>query len=310
MIIGLDENPKDVIKVCMFEMNETCILKIGNEIGQGVYPSPQNRYRRVLNFQADNKVVSLCAKFISPGPYRIILDVPDMEEIESFTLRETVLILNGEKSLSFNHQHLYNQPKIFAAIPGNCMEQLIDELLERLLKNKRGTLLAIINGTYTNLTSLEIELKKCLLNGLAALSKGDEKTFVESIKGRGYGSSPSGDDFLCGYLIALSWLIEAWRTNLHTQRDLIYETALGANPLINTFLYQAYRFKLDKPWADFLNSLAVNRVNRIMDDYKELAGMGNTSGEDMLSGFWIGFLWNRKDVNGLQILEQYGLKKD
>jgi hypothetical protein len=84
----------------MFEMNETCILKIGNEIGQGVYPSPQNRYRRVLNFQADDKVVSLCAKFLSPGPYRIILDVPDMEEIESFTLRETVLILNGEKSLA------------------------------------------------------------------------------------------------------------------------------------------------------------------------------------------------------------------
>ncbi|HPM04959.1 MAG TPA: DUF2877 domain-containing protein, partial [Candidatus Cloacimonas sp.] len=103
---------------------------------------------------------------------------------------------------------------------------------------------------------------------------------------------------------------EAWGEDLHSQRELVYQTALGENPITNTYLAQAYNYELDKTWADYLNSLAVNKINRIEDDYQKLADLGHTSGEDMLSGFWVGFLWNWSDVYGAYILEEYGIKKD
>ncbi len=294
----------------MLESTEMDIVKIGHKITLGVYSKPLSRYHKVLNYRDGNRVVSLCAKSISPGPHRIILNLDDMDEIESFSLSETELILDGKVCLVYLDHHIYKQPQTLPAVSGLSKKGLIIEQLNLLLGLEWGSLLMIINGEFKDLSLLDKELKKSLLKGLASLWRGDQQSFVSSIKGRGPGSTPSGDDFLLGYLIALSWLIEAWGEDLHSQRELVYQTALGENPITNTYLAQAYNYELDKTWADYLNSLAVNKINRIEDDYQKLADLGHTSGEDMLSGFWVGFLWNWSDVYGAYILEEYGIKKD
>jgi len=310
MIIGLDEISKCVIQVCMLESTEMDIVKIGHKITPGVYTKPLSRYHKVLNYREGNTVVSLCAKSISPGPHRIILNLDDLDEIESFSLSETELIFDGKVSLVHLDHHLYKQPQTLPAITGYSKKRLIIEQLNLLLGLEGGSLLMLINGEFPALSPLDKELKKCLLKGLASLWCGDQKNFVKNVKGRGPGSTPSGDDFLLGYLIALSWLIEAWGEDLHSQRELVYQTALRENPITNTFLAQAYNYELDKTWADYLNSLAVNKINRIEGDFQKLAELGHTSGEDMLSGFWVGFLWNWSDVFGAYILEEFGIKKD
>jgi len=232
-----------------------------------------------------------------------------MEDIHSFRLSENELTLNDEIKLSYSPQELYRQARIFEAIPGNTKDALIHKLIEDLLNTEWATLLSMINGSCGKLSAFDRELQKSLVNGLDALWQGDFRDFVTRIKGRGQGSTPSGDDFLIGYLIGLSWLEKAWGMDLKEQRETVYNGALGTNKLVNTFLYQAYSYLMDKNWADFLNCLAGNLVNRIEVVCDRLILLGETSGEDMLSGFFISVLWNRQDKESTKMLEYFGLKK-
>ncbi len=289
----------------MADLKNIKVLKIGALIPTGSYSEPHNRFNQVLNFPVEDKVVSLCSASLSPGPYRIILSANIVEDIHNFSLSESELILNGEISLAYTSQQLYRQPRVFAAIPGFSKESLIRKLIGDMVNQEWATLLSMITGSCRMLSAFDKELQKSLLNALAALWQDNTLEFVTRLKGRGIGSTPSGDDFIIGYLLGISWLEKAWGMDLQDQREIVYSNALGTNKLVNTFLHQAYSYQLDKNWADFLNCLAANLVNRIDDEFSAVALQGETSGEDMLSGFFISILWNRRDSESSKTLANF-----
>jgi hypothetical protein len=261
------------------------IIKVGNSIACGSYCELLNRYKYVINFKAGDKVASLCTDALCPGPFRIIVDASDLDEIESFSLSESELILNNKFRLAFSPQQLYRQPRIRPNTPGQLKNILVRNLINELLEADELNLLKLVFSPPLGVCHFDKELRKCFLGGLTAYYKHDETGFVGHIKGRGTGSTPAGDDFLLGYLIGVSWLIEACGIDLKAHRDIVYRAALGSNHLLNTFLHQAYTYQLDKLWADFLNSLADNRINRLMNDFHAVMNLGGSSGEDMISGF-------------------------
>jgi len=285
-IIGLDELIKRNDKVYMKDLTRLKVIKIGNLIAYGTYSESLSRYKNVINFKAGDKVVSLCTVALCPGPFRIILDTYDLDEIESFSLSENELILNNEIRLTFTSQLLYRQPRMLPALIGTAKNVQLTTLMDELLEQDEPSLLEMIIKPRKRLDRFQSELTACFLKGIEAHWKKDDVSFVKQIQGRGMGSTPSGDDFLIGYLIGLSWMIEAWGMDLKSHREIVYQTALGSNPLINTFLYQACSYQLDRNWADFLNSFADNRVNRLMDDFYRIMDLGESSGTDMMSGFY------------------------
>lgn len=269
----------------MINSNSENIVKIGNLIAYGTYNEVLSRYKYVVNFQAGDKVVSLCTSVLCPGPFRIILANLDLDEVQYFSLTENELVLNNEIRLRISPKQLYKQPKLLPSLTGHTKNTQMRILISELLDSEDVNLLNLFTNERLRLNRFQAGLRECFVAGISAYIAGDKLSFVECLKGRGIGSTPSGDDFILGHLIGLSWLCEAWGIDLHADRETVYKAALGSNPLLNTFYYQAYTLQLDKIWADFLNSLADNRVNRLMDDFYEVMDLGASSGEDMLCGF-------------------------
>jgi len=298
------------LKVYMKDTGEFSIIKVGDRIPKGSYVHLLSRYHKVLNYQMDNRVVSIGTAALAPGPYRIILDTECLDRIETFGLFEREIVINDEFCLAYSNEKMYQQPCKPAGTSGLESNQLTIKLLGSMLESERGNLLNMLKGDMIVESEFDQVLKNHFLQAFDALWKGDEHSFAQLIKGRGKGSTPSGDDFLMGYLIGMSWLIETYGADLRSRREDVYHTALGVNPLVNTFLDQAYQYQLDQNWALFLNCLAMNNERELWDEFTQIADMGNTSGEDMLSGFLISVIWNMQDMNWADMLEMNGIKKD
>jgi len=298
------------LKVYMKDKGEFSVIKVGDRIPKGSYEHVLSRYHKVLNYQMGNRVASIGTAALAPGTYRIILDTECIDKVETFGLFEREIVINEEICLAYSNEELYHQPRITAGYPGLESSKLIMKLLGIMLESYRGNLITVLKGDMILESEFDKGLRKHFLHAFDALWKGEEHSFVQLMKGRGKGSTPSGDDFLIGYLIGMSWMIETCGTDLRSRRDDVYHTALGANPLVNTFLDQAYQYYLDQNWAVFLNSLVTNNEQGLWDEYRQIAAMGSTSGEDMLSGFLISVTWNMQNKKGADILEMNGIKKD
>ena len=78
---------------------------------------------------------------------------------------------------------------------------------------------------------------------------------VKMLKGLGFGLTPSGDDFLAGYILG------SRLRNRLSLADKIYRLSIGKNKISNTFLYLAKEGLYNEHWKNFLNSLTKTEIH-------------------------------------------------
>lgn len=133
-------------------------------------------------------------------------------------------------------------------------------------------------------SSFEKAFVKHIKSAYQQILAGDIIEGVKTMKGSGFGLTPSGDDFICGMLYGLE--VNAWMNNKNTRelKNKIFETAKGKNPISNAMLYYASIGRYNKKFKELQRSLLCSS-NDIEEKLQLFLNHGETSGADMLTGY-------------------------
>jgi len=122
--------------------------------------------------------------------------------------------------------------------------------------------------------------------GIEHFKQGNYADAVQCFRHRGLGLTPAGDDFLIGMLLGMAWLMRVQKKELSRIMDLILHESDVIDPLIRTFILQAFRLELDADWAGLLNSFC-DHGSSYKPWLHKILSHGASSGADQLSGFYL-----------------------
>ncbi len=89
------------------------------------------------------------------------------------------------------------------------------------------------------------------------------------------------------------------KTDTTKIRKSIYKAATSKNNISRTMLYHAYKGAYFKQFKDLMNAF-INNDKNIKQYFKNLIAIGETSGSDMLTGFYLGLKEFRYKLEMLQ----------
>lgn len=109
---------------------------------------------------------------------------------------------------------------------------------------------------------------------------------IKAFKSRGSGLTPSGDDFIAGVVFGFDFIEKMSGINFNEIKYNIYETSKSNNVFSNNMLRLAYHAKYFKRLQDFLNAFFYLPLDDVRPSFEQLIAVGNTSGADLLTGFF------------------------
>jgi len=263
----------------MMIRNNPDVISYGEELSPGGVWSVYSRYDRVVNFIWEDRLISVCASVIPSGVGNLRLSCHKVDWVQSLEIQSERVILNGA-SLPLHENQLWrvpdlDLPKSYDQI--NDMEEILAELAPPC------SIPALIREQAPS-GAFDRELARQFRLGLGYLECENYPQAASMLKGRGYGSTPSGSDLLAGYLLALAWLERHQKNRLSEIADLILLESLGSDVVSNAFARRARALKPDSDWADLLLAIALEGSD-VRPAIATLISHGATSGADALMGF-------------------------
>jgi hypothetical protein len=122
--------------------------------------------------------------------------------------------------------------------------------------------------------------------GVETMLQGDILGGLCSLKGVGFGLTPSGDDFIAGFLFGLYLLQQSYRSDLAALRTIIYDSARSGNLLSNTFLSLASQGRFSGRLKNFVGALLMYDSSHMIPALQQVLSIGSTSGADLLCGLF------------------------
>jgi hypothetical protein len=136
-------------------------------------------------------------------------------------------------------------------------------------------------GGRTFASAFEKELARRLSGGVARLAHGDLEGGAAQIRGLGYGLTPSGDDFLAGFLLGMHALEMAAGIDLAAERRAVREAARGANPFSEALLHSAAEGRSFERASSLIQSLFEGAEADVERHARRLFAVGASSGADL-----------------------------
>lgn len=238
------------------------ICSRGDRIRPGNYAVRARFRRSVLLLDAAGQALFVVDRAIGPGPLNLVVADP------------AVFV-----------------PAAALAIPRDLKAPRFDSALPRLDRAGRAKLLRLLAAALPrhappdSLVSL-LAPAAILPRFQAARDAWFHKAFtrikagrlaagVRLIRGGGAGLTPSGDDFLCGWMLACRLQRRPARA-----REIL-KSARGHNPVSNAFLEMSAQGRVNAAVQKLLQAPSAPRV-------KAVCAYGHSSGADLLCGMWWG----------------------
>ncbi len=274
------------------------MLSIGDRVPAGLY-HVHSRFGRVVNFCDDGCMVSLVDKTIDPGPCRLVTRAKSMLDAESLRVEKHEVFLDDTKisldaALTYD-SHINWTSTLVPTLESNV--ELLGEVLaeeasarslaflldsSRLVSFHRGFETSVAEHVHLAVTRMLPRIPKVqtglVLDDLVPLIEG-----VGMLSGCGFGLTPSGDDYVCGMLLALHVLEKVWQMDLRNLRDLVYLAATTDNDLSMQFLSLARDGRVFAGMKHLLTSLAGDGRG-VRGWTMHLLDVGESSGADMAVG--------------------------
>ncbi len=166
-------------------------------------------------------------------------------------------------------------------------------------------------------TVFERTMLESMKKGAVLFEAGDYARGARTLRGLGFGLTPSGDDFLCGVLTGLSFIEvnlaadpprsfgretdadEAGYSftpgsggpkgrGLSEIKDIVYDNAITKNFIGGSFTYCAYNGRVNEKTGKLLAALAGFDEKRLALSAKASLRTGHTSGADFCAGLVYG----------------------
>jgi hypothetical protein len=123
--------------------------------------------------------------------------------------------------------------------------------------------------------------------GARLVFQGRLREGIGHLKGCGPGLTPGGDDFIAGVLIGLHVLQKLRGRDYRRRIDAVYRAARSSNVFSSTFLDLARRGWLFGRMKDLVSALVAGSGAAVDKAAKALFTVGETSGADLATGFFM-----------------------
>lgn len=273
------------------------ILSIGDLVSPGTY-RVHSRFRRAVNFTDGSRLVTVLARGADAGPVNIVLS--DFDAAVAGTLpvakKATVLhiergkVMLGRTALPFDDTRVYISSirlrrKNRDAFLGSLT--YFGSLLERLSPD--GSLAFLLNhARLANLRpGFERNLAEHIGHCVADIFCSNRLRGIERLKGCGVGLTPSGDDFICGFLIGLNVLGQLGVHDWSGTRMAVLEAALSGNVLTDAFLYLAEEGRVTQSIKMLIAGIERGSAQETREATERLLRTGATSGADTGVGLYM-----------------------
>lgn len=231
-------------------------------------------------------MISLSGNPIYLSPSGIILSDFLSGSIHAVIIKPGNITINGQEfSLSpeLGYQSLFNYPDIGMSDIRNRVTVFLQAYASSFPQRSLIFLLSS-NNAQENCSVFDAAFKNHMTAALTYFQD-DLLACVNKMKSRGYGLTPSGDDFNAGVLYGLNMLAFYDNKNYNKIRNAVLHSALSENIYSNTLLKWAYHGRYFRRLKDFVTVLLSYPLPEIKPAFDALISVGATSGADMLCGF-------------------------
>ena len=275
------------------------LVSVGDRVRPGTH-ALHARFKRAVHFHGPDRLAILVDERIGAGPVNIVIRGGDPGSIESLSVTDRSLVMNGE-SLPFGDSHIYCSDIGPLERPGPRFRESLTILEECITGSAHPMSLAFLldagredsfHGRFA------LEFVKRIRESVERMCDGDLAGGAASIRGRGFGLTPSGDDFLAGFLIALNVLQKMDGRSRADRIDTLFHACGKGVPLSDTFLSLARDGRVDEGMKRLITALAAGERTGIRRGVKEVTDHGSSSGSDLATGFLIALRSERETGDG------------
>ncbi|MBM4399392.1 MAG: DUF2877 domain-containing protein [Candidatus Cloacimonetes bacterium] len=279
-------------------MPDCRLVSVGDRFPKGKFDAFHSCFEKVVNFRYENMVVSVVSPLIGAGPFNIVVDGIKPDSIREISVTDDKICINNDLELPYSACDIFRSARDFTDIDRQQVTSRYAELLGFVTRNLNSSLQFILTGDAAPQpeTAFDKEVQSQFKLAYTHLLNGDIESTVQGFKGRGYGLTPAGDDYLAGLLLG------TYFTDIHSAqtcsdiRNTVYHNALGSNPLSNSMLTQAYNLWLNERWSDFITAVNHGKAD-LSGEIGQITAVGASSGTDALTGFLCAWKIGKKDVN-------------
>ena len=266
------------------------IYSIGDVVEPGTYDY-LNGFHRVANFTDGRRLVTLALPGVDPGPLTIVMRGFDPEAVKRVRVEPNAVFVNDVR-VGFSDDDIYISSIMLLrrdiaefrrnlALFGSLLIELASaESLVFLLDRKRAS--AQRPGFQKNLAE---HIRTCARDILYW----NRQRGVSRLRGAGVGFTPSGDDFIAGFLMGLVVLERMGLGDWSDERDRVVEwTGMSCWDVLEVaFLSCAAGGFTFESMRELIIALDFGPADYVRSWTKSLLAIGATSGADIGVGFYM-----------------------
>lgn len=269
------------------------LLSVGDHLATGQF-TIHSRFTQAVNFESDRRLVTLVTEKVGAGPNNIVVAGVDFGAVSDLVVAPDYIRLDGHR-LTWQKSMVYDAawptvPAVLARFVDNLAA--LEDFLRQLALPQSLVYLLIPQGDASgqaqagvpNLLPFATALRQQTRQAVRQIFAGDLALGISQLKGCGPGLTPSGDDFLAGFLYGLYLWQKMYGHDLAPLREHVYQWAITSNLLAGTFLYHAKEGLVFARLKRFLEALCGGTKDELYLCTGELLLHGATSGADLAVG--------------------------
>lgn len=264
------------------------VLSIGDLVEPGDYRF-LNGFRRVVNLTDGKRAVTLAKPGVDRGPFNVILKGLDPESVERVRVEPGALHLDGER-VEFTADAVYDSTLPDALRGGEDLRRnlaVFGALLLALAPQKSLAYLLDRARLRAIESAFERRLAEHTLNCVRDTILWDRRRGISRLSGCGIGLTPSGDDFIAGFLLGLGVLESLGYRDWTGERRKVLEWTGLRDVLSAAFLSAAARGHTFESMRELVVALDLGDDTHVRLATERLLQVGATSGADTGVGFFI-----------------------
>jgi hypothetical protein len=268
------------------------VVSVGDRICSGTY-ALQACFKRSTHFCRQNNFVFIVDDRIGAGPLNVVITGGNPGAIKSLIINNHSMVIDGE-TVSYDESCLYNSG--IGQLPNSNLniQESLAVLEKSLLDGAHSMSLAfLVDASRDSFFDDRFgqEFVKRIRSGVQKMCVGNLAEGAPEIRGCGFGLTPSGDDFLAGVMIALTFSQKINRQSSAEQIETIFKAVGVGDRLSDSFLLLARDGRVDESMKRLISALVAGDSIQICKDMKSVLNHGASSGADFITGFLIALRW-------------------
>ena len=264
------------------------LLSIGDLVKPGAYRF-LNGFRRVVNLTEGKRIVTLALPGVDRGPFTVILEGLEPDRVTHATIGLDALTLNGER-LTLSPNAVYDSRLPAAVRGGDSFRRnvaVLGALLIALAPEKSLAYLLDRKRMLALESVFDRKLAEHTLNCVRDTILWDRRRGISRLSGCGIGLTPSGDDFIVGFLLGLVVLERMGFRDWTGEREKVLEWTGLRDVMSTAFLSAAARGHAFESMRELVVALDLGDDGAVRAATERLLSVGATSGADTGVGFFI-----------------------